>query len=289
MGYALGLMQSATAAGTVLGPAVGGVLADLIGYREIFFVTAALCAAGAVVVFLQVKETSPPGQDARRFTVFDNARLMVSDKRLRVVALTLVAGQMSVLMVEPIFALYIEKFSGTGEHVATLAGGIFSIAGLFMVVSGPWWGRRNDRLGSKKNLTIGLAASGLAYLGHIVVANLLQLSFLRAVLGFSRGGVLPTLYSLTSVHSPPERRGGMMAIASSLTILGNLLGPVLGGYVAGHFGIAAAFVANCILLLATSLMVWRFLDETRAAPGGPLAPTGSAERVTVSRAMQKEH
>ncbi len=59
VGYALGLMQSASAGGMVLGPFVGGLLADLIGYREIFFVTASLCTiGGVVVVFLRARSST---------------------------------------------------------------------------------------------------------------------------------------------------------------------------------------------------------------------------------------
>jgi len=207
--------------------------------------------------------------------VLDNYRLMFSDKRLRIVGSLLVIGQISVLMIEPIFALFIESFKTDTRFISTLAGGIFSISGLFMVVSAPWWGKRNDRTGYKKNLWIALAVVGIAYAGHIIVQDLYQLGFLRAFLGFARGGVLPTLYSLTSFYTPAERRGGMIAIASSLTILGNMLGPVIGGFVAGHFGITASFVANSCMLLASSFMVWKYLEEqprvaTETADGKPV-------------------
>lgn len=36
-GYSLGVLQSSTAAGTVLGPLLGGVIADLISFRAVFF------------------------------------------------------------------------------------------------------------------------------------------------------------------------------------------------------------------------------------------------------------
>jgi MFS family permease len=161
-------------------------------------------------------------------------------------------------MIEPIFALFIEGFHSDSKFLSTLTGAVFSVAGLFMVISGPWWGKRNDRTGYRHNLPIAFALTGIAYAGHLIVGNLIQLSLLRALLGFARGGVLPTLYSLTSHYSPPERRGGMMAIASSLTLFGNMLGPIVGGYVAEHFGIAASFMANSVLLLATGVLVWRF-------------------------------
>ena len=261
IGYALGFMQSSSAGGMVLGPFVGGILADLVGYRQIFFVTAALCTIGGFVVLFKVRETVQVSPEARKYTVLDNYRLMFSDKRLRIVGSLLVIGQISVLMIEPIFALFIESFKTDTRFISTLAGGIFSISGLFMVVSAPWWGKRNDRTGYKKNLWIALAVVGIAYAGHIIVQDLYQLGFLRAFLGFARGGVLPTLYSLTSYYAPAERRGGMIAIASSLTILGNMLGPVIGGFVAGHFGITASFVANSCMLLVSSFMVWKYLEE----------------------------
>ncbi|MBP1679661.1 MAG: multidrug transporter, partial [Bacteroidetes bacterium] len=271
MGYAIGFLQSATAAGTVLGPAVGGLLADLIGYREIFFITAALCFIAGMVVLASVVEQVRPGQGERSYSVFDNARFMWNDRRIRIVGFTMVIGQLSVLMIEPIFALFVEGLSAGSRYVSTLTGAVFSVSGFFMVIAAPWWGRRNDKTGFRRNLTIALTVVGLAYLLHTVVGvglayllhtvvgNLIQLAALRAVLGFARGGVLPALYSIVSLLTPAERRGGTMAIASSLTVLGNMIGPMMGGMIAGTFGITATFVANGALLLLTSLLVSRQL------------------------------
>jgi DHA1 family multidrug resistance protein-like MFS transporter len=257
MGYAIGFLQSATAAGTVLGPAAGGILADLIGYREIFFLTATLCGIAAVVVITSVRETARAGQHERSYSVLDNARLMWKDRRLRIVGLTMVLVQLCVLMIEPIFALFVEQLSTGSRYVSTLTGVVFSISGIFMVIAAPWWGRQNDRIGYRRNLTIALTALGAAYLLHTVVADLVQLGFLRALLGFARGGVLPALYSIVSLLSPLERRGGVMAIASSLTVLGNMIGPMVGGMIAGAFGITTTFVANGVLLLLTALLISR--------------------------------
>jgi len=208
-----------------------------------------------------VKERVKGSAEARKYSVLDNYRLMFTDKRLRLVALGLIIGQMSVLMIEPIFALFIEGFKIDTEYIATVTGAIFSIAGLFMIISAPFWGKRNDRRGYKTNMSASLAVVAVAYSCHALVGSLLQLGFLRAVLGFFRGGILPGLYSLTSLYSPPERRGGMMAIASSLTLLGNMLGPMLGGFIGGHFGIKASFMVNSILLMMLALVFWNTLEE----------------------------
>ncbi len=266
MGYALGLLQSSTAAAMVLGPFVGGVLADLIGYRQIFFVTATLCGIGGIVVAATVIEADKGVRESRRYTVLENARLMLSDKHLRLVALALVMSQMAVLMIEPLFSLFIEEFEAETEYLATLTGGILSISGLFMVVSAPWWGHRNDRKGYRKNLTIAIGVIGVAYVCHALVTNLVQLGLLRAFLGFFRGGILPALYSLTSTHSPNDRKAGMMAIASSLTLLGNTIGPPLGGFISGHVGMSASFVINGAFLLTLSWILYRNLYDPQPVP-----------------------
>ena len=263
IGYAIGVLQSSTAAGMVLGPFIGGLLADLLGYREIFFITAALCGIGGFIVLAGVKELEHSPPDARTSTVRNNVLLMFSDTRLRVVALGLVVGQMAVLMIEPLFALFVEEFQTDTEYIATLAGGIVSISGLFMIISAPWWGKRFDRTGYRKNLSLALGLTGIAYAGHALVGDLVQLGFLRAVLGCFRGGILPGLYALTTLYSPPDRRGGMMAIASSLTLLGNMVGPTAGGLVAGHFGMTTSFIVIFGLLLLLALAFWKWFPEER--------------------------
>jgi MFS transporter, DHA1 family, multidrug resistance protein len=278
IGYALGLLQSSSAAGMVIGPFIGGLLADLMGYREIFFVTAACCTISGIVVVRQVKEQFSPDDYRSGASVIQNFQLMVTDRRLRLVSVSLVVGQMSILMIEPILSLFIESFRSETKYVATLAGGIFSITGLFMVVAAPWWGKRNDRYGYKNNLVASVGVAGIVYTGHAIVTSLFQLAFLRAFFGFARGGILPALYGMTNRYSPTDRRGGMMAVASSLTILGNMLGPVAGGFIAGHFGILVSFYVNSIMLVVLAVVLWKYLEKDPPHLPPDVAPATVAEQ-----------
>lgn len=260
-GYALGLMQSATAGGTVLGPALGGVLADHIGYRDIFFIVAAFCFLGGVVVIFMVKETFQPSTDNKKITVLQNIQYMFSHRQLRIVAVTIVFAQAAALMIEPLFALFIESFRTTTQYISTLTGIVFAISGMCMLISAPWWGKRNDRFGIKKNLVLALVGTGTAYSLHLIVPNLLVLGGVRAFLGLSRGGILHALYALTSQYAPSNRKGGLISIASSMTIFGNMVGPLLGGMVASVAGIAGVFYVNSLLFFMTGFIVWKYLSE----------------------------
>ncbi|MDI6767040.1 MAG: MFS transporter [Bacteroidota bacterium] len=264
-GYSLGVLQSATAGGTMLGPAIGGFLADVIGYREIFFITAGLCFAGGFVIIKFVYEVRNLSENKKILKVSHNFRFMFTEKQLRIVAITIILSQLAALMIEPIFALFIETFKSTTKYVSTLTGITIAISGIFMVISSPWWGRRNDRLGYKQNLIIALTGTGVAYSLHMIVPGLITLGILRAALGFVRGGILHALYSLTSLRSPDERKSGMIGVALSLTVFGNMIGPLLGGMIAGNYGLTYVFVVNSAIFLATGLLVWRYLFDIRAA------------------------
>ncbi len=261
IGYALGFLQSSTAGGTVLGPAVGGILADFIGYREIFFIVAALCIVGGIVVMKFVKEIPQPTNGEVKPSIAENYRFMFSEKQLRVLGLTIVLSQGAALMIEPMFALFVESFKTETKYISSLTGGIVAIAGIFSVVAAPWWGKRNDKGGFKKNLSLALSGTGISYALHLVVPNLVSLGFLRAVLGFCRGGILHSLFSQVSLQSPQNRKSGLIGIASSLAILGNMLGPICGGIVAEHFGLKTVFYFNSALFLLMTFVVWKVLIE----------------------------
>ncbi|MBI4811665.1 MAG: MFS transporter [Ignavibacteriales bacterium] len=270
IGYSLGLLQSATAGGVMLGPAIGGFLADMIGFREIFFITASLCFIGGFVVIKLVHEVEQSEQSSERSSVIQNFKLMFTDRKLRVIAVTIVLSQIAALMIEPIFALFIEGFKTTTKYISTLTGLTIAISGIFMVISSPWWGRRNDRLGFKQNLIIALTGTGIAYSLHIIIPELISLSILRGALGFARGGILPALYSLTSIYAPANQKSGLIGIASSLTILGNMIGPLLGGLAAGRWGIYSVFIFNSTLFIICAVIIWLFYyDDKRNHKSSP--------------------
>jgi MFS family permease len=69
-----------------------------------------------------------------------------------------------------------------------------------------------------------------------------------------------------------------MAIASSMTILGNMLGPTIGGFVAGEFGITASFVTNSLLLVTLSVLIWKFFEDPprHTLEGGAVDPRAAS-------------
>jgi DHA1 family multidrug resistance protein-like MFS transporter len=263
-GYAIGLLQTATSAGNVLGPFLGGSLADTIGYRPVFFLVAGLCTiTGFIILFFVHDRTKPEASSAHPIGLRSNYRYVFAHRPIAVALGLIVISQMSVFFVQPIFALYVDSMLGGTEYVATAAGAIFSVAGLFTVISAPWWGRRNDRKSIRKNLSLAFLGAGIAYGLHAVLTHIAPLVVVRALLGFSLGGMLPVLYSYVSKFAPPNRRGGILGIATSGNTLANFIGAPLGGFIGAHLGLRSVFLFALGMLL---LSIWAVRSNLVEAP-----------------------
>lgn len=280
-GYAIGLLQTATSAGNVLGPFLGGSLADTIGFRPVFFVVAGLCTiTGFIIMFFVHDRSKPEPPSAHPIGLRSNYRYVFSHRPIAVALSLIVISQMSVFFVQPIFALYVDSMLGGPEYVATAAGAIFSVAGLFTVISAPWWGRRNDRKSIRKNLSLAFLGAGLAYGLHAVVTHVAPLIALRALLGFSLGGMLPVLYSYVSKFAPPNRRGGILGIATSGNTLANFIGAPLGGLIGAHLGLRSVFLFALGMLLLSIWAVRAILVDAPKDDGGEptMTPIPVADR-----------
>jgi MFS family permease len=267
-GYALGLLQSVVPASALLGPLLGGVLADVIGYRAIFYVVGALCAAGGVVAALTLTEVRDAESDAPpRFSVRGNLGVAWEQPVLRHALLAIVASQTLVTTLQPIFVLYVEQLGVEARLLSTITGVLFAATGVTALVAAPWWGRRGDRLGFHGALTIALLGSAGALLLQGLVTGVSQLFVLRLIYGCFVAGILPALFGFISDHSPADRRGGVMGLSSSATMLGNLLGPLAGGFVAAHVSLRAVFFVSATLLLVVNWYAGRLAAAVASARG----------------------
>lgn len=283
-GYAIGLLQTATAGGNLIGPLVGGSLADAFGYRPLFFVVALICVSAGILVIRYVREdprTRVKREDQQ--PLIKSFRYAYASPRIRVTLAVIFLAQVAALMIQPIFALYIEYLAPSQTLIATLTGAVFSVAGLFMVISSPWWGKRNDLKSYKKNLTIAISGAAVAYGLQGLVSSPYHLLPLRALQGFCMGGILPTLYSYISKHAELSQRGAIMGIASSFHILANMIGPTTGGYIASHFGVRQTFFVTGGILAMTVLFVRLFFIDFRGSD-----PTVSQERRSPSKPFPQE-
>jgi MFS transporter, DHA1 family, multidrug resistance protein len=252
-GQALGTLQSALVTGMIIGPLLGGVLAHFMGYRPIFFWTAFFCFAGAMLVLRFVKEDFVRKEKEKRATLGENLRFVFHSPELRVLIILLVLVQLSIVIVAPFLSLYVEFLEFSPEYIGLMTGVVFGITGVANAVTAPFWGRRADRMGYRKVLNNSLLGISLFSLPQAFVTNVYQLLILRAGLGGFVSGVIPTINTIVQRSTSEKDRGGIYGIFQSALLVGNMAGPLLGGFLAASLGLRWIFLINALIFVIATI------------------------------------
>lgn len=167
-------------------------------------------------------------------------------------------------LVIPLLPFYALRFEASPQQVTVLLA-VYSLMQLF---TAPLWGSLSDRLGRRPILMISMAASVLAYFWIGSATALWMLFAARALAGACAGNIAAAQAYIADVTKPENRAKGMGLIGAAFG-LGFIIGPALGGLLAGNNPTSAdmetpAWVAAGLSLLALGGVVF-LLSESLPA------------------------
>ncbi|KGP92598.1 MFS transporter [Pontibacillus chungwhensis BH030062] len=253
-GQALGTLQTGNVTGSLMGPLFGGVLADSYGFSSTFQLTSITLFIAAVFVLLGVREFRIETEDEKQETYSrkEVIRHILLNPILVTVMIVSMFVQIAHFSIQPILALFVSEIHGTA-NLAFFSGIAFSAAGVGNLLMARRWGKIADSVGYEKILVFLLLASGIIYLPGAFVTNIWQLMILRFLLGITIGGIIPVRTAYIRQVAPVSIQGEVLGYSTSLRFLGNIIGPALGGLLAGTYGFTSVFFTTTILLLLSGL------------------------------------
>ncbi|QIF00488.1 MFS transporter [Roseimicrobium sp. ORNL1] len=156
----------------------------------------------------------------------------------------------------PVLPLYAQQFQASNFENGLLTG-IFS---LMVVIGSPLWGRLSDRVGRRPVLLISILGSALGYfiMGH---GHSLAMLFVGRIIDGASGGNVSCAQAYIADITKPEERSRAMGMIGAAFGLGFVIGPALGGYLAG-IDPSAPFYAVGVLCLLNALFVYTSLPES---------------------------
>ncbi|MFB6468260.1 MFS transporter [Cytobacillus sp. Hz8] len=248
-GRVLGTLQTGTITGALLGPILGGVIADAIGYSTTFKWTSISILISALLVLFTKEYRIHDKQSTK--TIHSSKELIkhIAQNPVLLTALLISALiQIAHFSIQPILSLYVTELHGK-ENIAFYSGIAFSVAGLGNLLMSRNWGQIADKHGYVKVLVILLFVAGIAYMPGAIVTNLWQLVIIRFILGIALGGIVPVQIAYLRQEAPISMQGEIIGYNTSLRFFGNMIGPLLGGFVSGYFGFSAVFITTSSLLI----------------------------------------
>ncbi|WP_373894098.1 MFS transporter [Virgibacillus natechei] len=284
-GRVLGTLQTGSITGSLMGPMLGGVLADTFGYGSTFKWVSITVFLSALIVLFGIKEIKlkATGNDSDYKSYSSKEVIGYITKRpvLLVVMLISALVQIAHFSIQPILSLFVAEIHGP-VNIAFFSGLAFSAAGLGNLLMTRNWGKLGDRVGYIRILTILLFMAGLVYLPGAFVTSIWQLVVLRFLLGVAIGGIIPVRIAYIRQEAPLSMQGEVLGYNTSLRFFGNMIGPAMGGMIAGFFGFSAVFFVTSGLLLLSGLLMLTTWYRSENAPKQSKRPKHSSKLSTHS-------
>lgn len=163
-------------------------------------------------------------------------------------------------LVMPFIPVYIEQLGAPLDKIEFYSGLAISLTALASGLIAPVWGNLADRKGRK--LMMVRAAFGMTLtMGALAfVPNVFWLLVMRFMTGVLSGYV-PNATAMIAAQAPPEKNGWAIGTLATGTVAGSLIAPMIGGYMAEHFGMENVFIITGIVLLITTLLTVFFVQE----------------------------
>jgi len=253
--WALGVLSSAIALGSAVGPAAGGIAGSRYGLRTVFLAGGGLLLLALVPVVAVVRET--PGRRMRDTSMGSLARVRAARPgTLRALGVLIAAQalmQMSYSAAQQLIVLRFIQLSPANAPAIT--GITFGAAGLATAAAGVSYVRVLRLSGYRRLIVptacllgIGIALAAPVRSIGVVVAIIIAVSLLY-------GALTPALASMIGLEAPTEVAAAAFGVSSSAIAVGFGGGPLLGGLTASAAGVGAGLLLAGAIGLALAALL----------------------------------
>lgn len=254
-GQALGTIASATTAGTLLGPLVGGALTSIFSYRVTFMITGGLLLICSVLVLFFVHEDDFKPVTAKKL---DKASGVIKSLRsphlIFGLLLTTLIIQAANNSINPIVSLYVRQLLNGHGNVVFISGVIAALPGIATFLVASRFGALGDKIGTHKIIVAGFIAASIFFFLTAFVQNTIELGILRFLVGFSDACLFPQVQTMLTKNSPAAVTGRIFSWNQSAMYIGNIVGPLLGSFVSGMFNYSMVFIVTTVIVLINLLL-----------------------------------
>lgn len=256
-GYALGTLATGVIGGSLVGPLLGGVLAEILGIRQVFLLVGFILLICNLMTVFFVKEDFQPVTKTEALSTRELFS-SIKDKQILIgLFVTSMIIQVSAQSIAPILTLYIRHLGQT-ENLMFVSGLIVSALGFSSMLSSSTLGKIGDRIGNHRLLLIALFYSFSMYVLCALAQNSLQLGIVRFLYGFGTGALMPNINSLLTKITPREGISRIFSYNQMFMNMGQVIGPFIGSAIATDLGYRSVFYVTSLIVFVN--FVWSLIN-----------------------------
>ena len=244
--------------GFMIGPLVGGELAGLWGRSAPAFAAAAMAASSTLLTIFYLKEPERHASVGEKTGLgyYIKALDYFKEKNLRTYLTIFFFFALPFSLYVSMFSLYAKmELSFTEKDVGRF---LAYVGFLGIIYQGALIRPLVKKIGELAALRIGLICLTVGLLFIVFAVNWWQLALVAMIFSFGTGISRPVLSSLVTQVAPPNRKGGVIGVASSIESFTRILAPIAGGWIIGglhpnYIGYVGAGMGLVGVILALSV------------------------------------
>lgn len=251
IGWGMGLMQTAIASGSIMGPLLGSYLSSWFGMRMSFFVGSAALTFAAIGIYFIVKERKYQKLSAaKNLHLIQDLKESLSNKDLVYTMFMFFSMQSCVLMAQPLITVYVGELMGSmGDETVKMAGIIFSLGGIAGIVMAPFWGKFGQKHGFVKTFAMVAFIAGAINLFQPIASSVWHFAGIQLAQGLFLAGAVPNINANLTRVTTLETRGKAFGLVTSANQFGGVAGPIVGGFLASFMRPPFVLVfLGCVLI-----------------------------------------
>ena len=255
-GWALGLLASANLAGSLIGPLVGGYIADTVGIRNDFIIVGILMGLAGVLATAFIHANDVPKPNIEKLSISKLKEQIPEFSSIVALCVASFIYAICIMSLQPVISVYIKGIVPSNtENLAFIAGAVFSAMGIAQLMSSSPLGKLVDKIGPRKVLVVSLIYVGLFNIPQAYVTDVYQLALIRFLQGFGLGGMLPALNTYLSSKTPREFTGQVFSYNQSCLFFGYFLGAIGGSSLMALLGFTTLFWVSGGLFILSALWI----------------------------------
>ena len=255
-GWALGLLASANLAGSLIGPLLGGYIADTVGIRNDFIIVGIIMSLAGLLAAVFIHEDYKPKANVEKLPISKLKEQIPEFNSVIALCVASFIYAICIMSLQPVISVYIKGIVPSDtENLAFIAGAVFSAMGIAQLMSSSPLGKLVDKIGPRKVLVISLIYVGILNIPQAYVSDVYQLAIIRFLQGFGLGGMLPALNTYLSSKTPREFTGQVFSYNQSCLFFGYFLGSVGGASLMAWLGFTTLFWVSGGLFIISALWI----------------------------------
>jgi MFS family permease len=242
---------------TVCGPSIGGILADNIGFRAAFGVSAVMSFLSILAILrLPAIEVRPPSQRPSRAPRMREIMALVVNRRF--MTLTGLAAMPAKIILTGVCFYLVPLYIVSLGNTSAMAGRMLMVYAVMMVLIVPLSARLSDSsMRRDRYVSVGLIISGVSGLLLLLSDSFLVLFGVVFLLGLGQALSIAAQSALVAEHCQEEIRifghDAVYGVYRLLERLGNAMGPLIASVLVVFWGYQGAFVAISALVLVCGI------------------------------------